>query len=89
MKRAGDIGAEPARRWLAAMLDAFPDVAAGDRITGVLRPGEAARFYFNGTLRAEVRDGEFARRFFGIWLAPQTSEPTLREALLGLNRAES
>ena len=60
----------------------FPDVEAGDRITGVQRPGEGARFYFNAALRGEVPDAEFARRFFGIWLAPQTSEPALREALL-------
>ena len=32
----------------------------------------------------EKRDAEFARRFFGIWLAPETSEPRLRAALLGL-----
>jgi len=31
----------------------------------------------------EVKDAEFARRFFGIWLAPSTSEPALRQTLLG------
>ena len=30
-----------------------------------------------------MRDAEFARLFFGIWLSPRTSEPALREALLG------
>ena len=53
------------------------------------RPGEAARFYFNGKLRGEVREADFARRVFGIWLSPQTSEPKLRLALLGGPRAGS
>ena len=83
MQRVPGIAADQATAWLAEMNGAFPDVAANDRITGVLVPGEAARFFLNGNLRREVRDGEFARRFFGIWLAPQTSQPRLREALLG------
>lgn len=83
MRRQAEIGAEPAARWLATMKTLFPDVDEGDRITGVQRPGEGARFFFNGALRGEVRDPEFARLFFGIWLSPRTSEPALREALLG------
>ena len=57
---------------------------AGDRITGVHLPGEGARFFVNGRLQGELRDADFARLFFGIWLSPRTSEPALREALLGL-----
>ena len=34
-----------------------------------------------------MRDAEFTRLFFGIWLSPRTSEPRLREALLGRGRA--
>jgi len=34
-------------------------------------------------LRGEVRDAEFTRRFFGIWLGESTSEPSLRDSLLG------
>jgi len=83
MKRSGAIEDDKAARWLAAMKQTFPDVAKGDRITGVHRPGESARFFFNGQLCGELRDAEFARRFFGIWLSPQTSEPKLRAALLG------
>ena len=89
MKRAGSVDEPQGERWLAAMTQLFPDVAKGDRITGVLRPGESARFFFNAALRGDVRDAEFARRFFGIWLAPQTSEPALRSALLGPAKATS
>jgi hypothetical protein len=44
------------------------------------------RFFVNGRLGGELRDTEFARFFFGIWLSPQTSEPSLRQALLGQAR---
>ena len=83
MKRAGGIGDVQAERWLAAMKQAFPDVVKGDRITGVQRPDEGVRFFHNGTLRSDIRDTDFTRRFFGIWLSPQTSEPKLRQSLLG------
>ncbi|MBM3363996.1 MAG: hypothetical protein FJY42_15350, partial [Betaproteobacteria bacterium] len=61
----------------------FPDIRAGDRLLGLHRPGVGASFWFNGRFRGEVRDPEFAQRFFGIWLSPQTSQPVLRRALLG------
>jgi hypothetical protein len=83
MRRQTEIGDVQARRWLEAMTGLFPDVDDGDRITGVLRPGEAARFHVNGRFAGELRDADFARLFFGIWLSPQTSEPQLRAALLG------
>lgn len=84
MQRAAAIAAELGARWLDEMTQLFPDVQSGDRITGVQRPGQAARFYGNGNVRGELRDAEFTRLFFGIWLAPVTSQPALRNALLGL-----
>ncbi len=83
MQRQGDIDTARSARWLSAMKQVFPDVKEGDRITGVNLPGVGARFYFNGKLVGDVRDVDFARLFFGIWLSPKTSEPALREALLG------
>ena len=83
MQGLGSIDAAQAQRWLQQMRQIFPDVKKGDRITGVQRPGEAARFFVNGQPRGEVRDAEFTRLFFGIWLSPRTSQPRLREALLG------
>ncbi len=84
MRRSGALAAEQERRWLDEMLRVFPDVRQGDRLVGLQRPGMAASFWLNGRFRGEIRDPEFVRRFFGIWLSPQTSEPGLRKALLGL-----
>lgn len=82
MRRSGPISAEQEQRWLAAMQQNFPDVSAGDRITGVHNPVAGARFWFNGLTRAPINDTEFSRLFFGIWLSTATSEPKLRTALL-------
>ena len=82
MARAQAIAPEQAKRWLAAMQAAFPDVKAGDRFTGLHNPVQGARFWLNGQARAAVPDPEFSRLFFGIWLSDATSEPGLRRELL-------
>jgi hypothetical protein len=73
-----------AQRWLADMRRVFPDVRPGDRIAGLHLPGQSARFWQDGRPLGEVADAEFGRRFFGVWLAPTTSQPAMRLSLLGL-----
>lgn len=82
MKRVNPPAPEMQSRWLAAMEQAFPDVKAGDRLTGMHIPGVGARFWLNGQPRATIADPEFSVRFFGIWLSESTSEPGLRAELL-------
>ncbi|MCP5286680.1 MAG: chalcone isomerase family protein [Burkholderiaceae bacterium] len=82
MRRQGEISASVAERWLGEMTRLFPDVKEGDRLTGLQQPNAEARFFYNGAFRGKVADAAFTRRFFGIWLAPETSEPSLREQLL-------
>ena len=86
MKKLGAVPATKAEGWLAEMTRIFPDVNKGDRITGVQLPGETARFYINGRPRGEIRDVAFVPLFFGIWLSPRSSEPKLRQALVGGGR---
>lgn len=81
MQRQGDFDSTHSKAWLARMRELFPDVKSGDRITGFHFPGVGARFVVNGRPVGEVRDTQFAKLFFGIWLSPQTSEPGLRCAL--------
>ncbi len=85
MRRQGEIDDVTAERWLGNMKQLFPDMQPGHRITGVNLPGVGARFFSNGQLRGELREVDFARYFFGIWLSPRTSEPAMRERLLGRN----
>lgn len=82
MRRIGPFSAAQAMRWQQALQAALPDVQPGDRLVGLYQPGSGATFQMRGRTVGTVPDAEFARLFFGIWLAPQTSEPQLRAALL-------
>jgi Tfp pilus assembly protein PilV len=82
MRRGMAANPDQDARWLTAMQNAFPDVAKGDRITGLHNPASGARFWFNNQPRSTIADPDFSRQFFGIWLSPSTSEPQLRAALL-------
>lgn len=82
MRRQGGMSFAQETAWETQMRVLFPDVRKGDRITGVYQPSGVARFWHNGRWLGEVRDLQFARQFFGIWLSPQTSAPDLRRALL-------
>jgi hypothetical protein len=86
MRRGGPIADPEAATWRAAMRAAFPDVAPGDRLTGVHEPAHGTRFHFNGRVTGAVGDATFARRFYAVWLGPQTSQPALRADLLGVPR---
>lgn len=82
MRRQQAIDDTQAERWQARMTELFPDVAGGDRISALHDPAGRTRVFFNGGARGDVADAAFTRLFFGIWLAPETSEPRLREQLL-------
>lgn len=81
MRRLGADEAQLAR-WAPELRRVFPDVKEGDSIVGVHHPGRGASFYHRGQATGEVIDAEFARRFFAIWLDPETRSPALRAALL-------
>lgn len=83
MRRVGNFDVDSAARWLALMRQAFPDVAAGDRLVGLNDGQGEVRFFHNGRPTAQTVDADYARLFFGIWLARQTSAPALRDSLLG------
>lgn len=82
MRRVGKFSDVQAQSWLATMRELFPNVSAGERITGVNLPGVGAEFWVNGQRVGLVSDLAFARLFFGIWLDERTSEPRMRAQLL-------
>lgn len=89
MQRPGPLPEAQAQRWLVEMQQTFPDVRPGDRISGLHLPGQGARFWHNGRQTGQIDDPTFARLFFGIWLAPSTSEPEMRQSLLGMTPGRS
>lgn len=69
---------------LAQFRSVFPDVAPGDQITALHRPGEGADFYRGDAPLGWITDAALAAEFFSIWLHPATGEPGLRSQLLGI-----
>lgn len=83
MEKQGATNKQQLSDWQAQMEQIFPDVEDGDALTGVVTREGNTRFFFNGSLIGEVEDPAFTQRFFDIWLAENTSEPELRQKLLG------
>jgi hypothetical protein len=82
MRRSATIPDAQAKIWAAEMVRVFPNMKKGDRVMGVNKPGLGVAYLVNGKPTGEIRDAEFAKLFFGIWLSSKTSEPKLRNALL-------
>ena len=82
MRRSATVSDEQAAAWITQMQRVIPNIKKGDRIMGVHRPGTGATFLVNGKAAGDIRDAEFARLFFGIWLSTKTSEPKMRSALI-------
>ena len=82
--RGQGIGSEATYpKWLTEMQRVFADVKEGDRLTGVVTPSKTSKFFHNGTYRGEITDATFADAFFGIWLNEKSSQPRVRNLLLG------
>jgi Chalcone isomerase-like len=87
IERQASFSAAQSRQWSELMSQAFVDVRAGDRLTGIYSPTDRATLFHNGRATAEWRDAQFVPLFFGIWLSAQTSQPRMRNALLKLSDA--
>lgn len=82
IERQGELAPAQAERWLKELVAVLPDVQPGERLTGLYQLGQAMRLWHGPQALGAIDDAELARRFFGIWLSPRTSEPDLRSALL-------
>jgi len=70
------------KNWLDALQKLIPNIRSGERLTGIYRPDKGMQLLHQDRPVGEVSDVELARRFFGIWLAPETSQRQLRQQLL-------
>jgi hypothetical protein len=83
MRRVGSFTDAQAQSWGGAMREMFPNVSAKVSASRASTcPGEGAEFWVNGQRVGVVKDVNFARLFFGIWLDERTSEPKMRAQLL-------
>lgn len=63
--------------------ECFPDVAPGDRITGLSIAPDSAVFLHNGRHSCAIEWPGFRRAFFGIWLDASGSQRHLSSQLRG------
>jgi hypothetical protein len=76
------LSAAQKQAWLATLVRLIPNVRNGERLSGVYAPDKGMQLFHQDRLVGEVADLELAQRFFGIWLAPETSQRQLRQQLL-------
>lgn len=62
----------------------WPDITKGDKLTLVVSE-RSSDFYFNERFLGRVNDDSFAQIFLAIWVSPNTSQPKLRQQLIGAN----
>lgn len=74
-------------QWKTALSSIINDVDSSTTITGVRDENGYTVFYRNNMLTGEIRDRRFTDGFFNIWLGETTSEPKLRQDLIGPSRS--
>ncbi len=72
-------------RWYGELALIIPDVGDQNEIVGLADENAHTRFYLDGELIGEIKEPDFTRAFFAIWLGEKTSEPEFRDQLLGEN----
>ena len=73
-------------QWVTPFKIIWPNVESGSTLTVKVTPQGASQFYFNNALIGQVQDAQFGQAFPSIWLSEKTSEPQLRQQLLGLRK---
>jgi len=69
--------------WLNLLSKIWPDIKSGDNLTFYLETSSKAIFYYNQKPIGEVSDADLVSAFIAIWLSDKTSQPALRQQLLG------
>lgn len=61
----------------------WPDIKEGETLSFITDEKGNGIFYHNNNKLGGVNDGKFADDFLAIWLSPNTSEPKMRNQLIG------
>lgn len=77
---------EEITQWLKPLANLFPDVQKQDNLILKLDSQGRSQFYFNLEPIGEIQDTTFGPAFMAIWLSKNTSEPKLRQQLLGASQ---
>ncbi len=85
MRKQGFGDEDRLNRWYELLASIIPDVSESDEIIGLAAEDGSTRFFLHGEPIGSVTEPGFTDAFFAIWLGDQTSEPALRDQLLGVN----
>ena len=83
IKRQGEYDESQLQSWSETLKELFPDVAKGQRLTGIYTASGQSVFLTDDRVLGEVEDPKLSKAFFDIWISEQTSAPKLRKKLLG------
>jgi len=72
-----------AQQWVQKLSQLYPPIDPGTTLVGLYDPSGRMALYRDGQLLGEIKDGDFAKRFFMIWLDARSSYPKNRLQLLG------
>ncbi len=71
-------------RWIEPLQSLWPNVKPGDALILKTDKTGVSQFYFGDQSLGKIQDPEFGDAFLSIWLSQNTTEPELRQQLLGL-----
>jgi len=77
------VGKNTYKPYVAPLSEMWPDIKKGDSLALVSNESGSG-FYHNDTFVGSIQNTEFSSLFLSIWLSQKTSEPDLREQLLGV-----
>jgi Chalcone isomerase-like len=83
LDRQPDVTAAMKAEFKKQLTPLYPDVLDGDSITAVRDSKEGLILCHQGKVRGAITDAAMVRAFFAIWLGEHSSEPELRDTLLG------
>lgn len=83
MEHQAPVAPDVAERWVQQLTQLYPPIAKGTTLIGLYDPKGRMALYRDGQLLGEMQDGDFAKRFFQIWLDARSSYPKNRLQLLG------
>jgi hypothetical protein len=72
--------------WHDQLEKTIPSVKNKDKLLGIKTKNQTIVLFKNNKKMGEILDPLLAKHFFDIWLSPKTSEPKMRQSLLGLKK---
>lgn len=77
-----DFPAAKYQAFVPKLAELWPDIKKGDTLA-LLVDQQSSYFYFNDQYLGKIEGELFAPLFLAIWISPKTSQPRLRQQLIG------